>query len=496
MKQKISIALLLTLLLASFAGCGSSELETEPQSDAAVSEAAAEETAAEETAPAVHDDLPDISLDGVTINTLVREEAKDEFAAEMDGDVIDAEVYNRNRAIEERFDCSMTYTIELGSWTYMSTFQEKIRGTVMANDSTFDIVTGQSNIVQPLNVEGVFVNLLDEDYIDLTKPYWVEAYTDGINLNGQVSTVCGDFAISSFSNANVIFFNKAVMDDYTMEYPYEDALNGTWTFDKLLTMSETVTNDLNGDQQLNMDDLRGFCAYNNSIQPFFSSFGLNYTEVDADGVRTLLAPSERAVNGADRMNEFFNSNYFVNASSSDFVLVGANTEPSMAQYFMEGKYLFMGMVLEGIEYLRDMEVDFGILPYPKYDEEQENYYTTILRRYTVAAVPISASKSSNSALILEAMGSAGYNDILPKYYEVALKGKYVRDESSSQVLDLIKSSLYLEFVDMYYADLGFSDFFSSYVMNSPAGTYASSFEANRSAWEAKLTQLYEAYNEG
>ncbi len=496
MKRTACILLLLSLLAANLYSCGST---SQAESDAPVSAGiptTPDKTTAETEEEKITDDLPDVSLDGVTINTLIREEAKDEFDAEMDGDVIDAEVYTRNRTIEERFDCSLTYAIELGSWTYMSTFQEKIRGTVMANDSTFDIVTGQSNIVQPLNVEGVFVNLLDEDYIDLTKPYWVKAYTDGINLNGSVSTVCGDFAISSFSNANVIFFNKAVMDDYTMEYPYEDALNGTWTFDKLLTMSETVTSDLNGDQQLNMDDLRGFCAYNNSIQPFFSSLGLNYTEVDADGVRTLLSPGERAVDSADRMNEFFHSNSFVNASSSDFVLVGANTEPSMAQYFMEGKYLFMGMVLEGIEYLRDMEVDFGILPYPKYDEEQENYYTTILRRYTVAAVPISASKSSNSALILEAMASDGYNNILPKYYEVALKGKYVRDESSSQVLDLIKNSLYLEFVDMYYADLGFSDFFASYVMGSSAGTYASSFEANRKSWEAKLTQLYDAYNEG
>ena len=49
---------------------------------------------------------------------------------------------------------------------------------------------------------------------------------------------------------------------------------------------------------------------------------------------------------------------------------------------------------------------------------------------------------------------------------------------------------------MYYADLGFSDFFASYVMNNSAGTYASSFESNRTVWETKLEKLYEAYNEG
>ena len=48
-------------------------------------------------------------------------------------------------------------------------------------------------------------------------------------------TVCGDCALSSFSNANVIFFNKALMDERSIAYPYEDALEGTWTLDKFLS---------------------------------------------------------------------------------------------------------------------------------------------------------------------------------------------------------------------------------------------------------------------
>ncbi|MBQ3178975.1 MAG: hypothetical protein IJB52_14230 [Clostridia bacterium] len=483
MKRNISVLLLLVLLLS---GCGG----TETAETAAPAEGTGE-TQAAETEPLYLDSLPEMDLGGLTINTLIREEAMDEFSAESSGDVMDTAVYNRNLAIEERFSCKLTYTVELGSWTYAKTFQDTIRGTVMAGDATFDMVTGQSNIVQPLNIEGVFVNLLEEEYLDLEKPYWVESYIDGINLKGEVCTLCGDFALSSFSNANVIFFNKSLMDNYSLEYPYEEALAGKWTLDRFLGMSEDVTTDVNGDQVISLEDVRGFCAYNNSIQPLFSSCGFNYTELQADGTRVLLSPSDALVTVADRMNEFCRTDNFLDANKAFSTGNSVGLEPAMCESFMNGSYLFMGMVLEGIEDLREMEVDFGILPYPKLDEQQSRYYTTILRRYTVAAVPITAADSSNSALILEAMAAEGCQDIIPQYYEIALKGKYIRDESSSQVLDLIKDSLYLEFVDMYYSDLGFSDFFSGYVAGSSSGTYISSVESNRKAWETKLTALYE-----
>ena len=483
MKRSISVLLLLVLLLS---GCGGTET-AETNASAGVS---AENQATETERPYL-DSLPEVDLGGLTINTLIREEAMDEFSAESSGDVMDTAVYERGLNIEERFSCKLTYAVELGSWTYAAAYQDTIRGVVMAGDALYDMVTGQSNIVQPLNIEGVFVNLLDEEYLDLTKPYWVDSYTDGINLKGEVCTLCSDFALSSFSNANVIFFNKSLMDDYSLEYPYDDALAGKWTLDRFLEMSEDITSDLNGDGTITLEDRKGFCAYNNSVQPLFSSVGLTYTELQADGTRILLAPSERMIDAAERVNQFCASDAFLD-SNKQFPGSGSNLEPIMCENFMNGRYLFMGMVLERIEDLREMEVDFGILPFPKYDEAQERYYTTILRRYTVAAVPGTAADSSNSALILEAMAAEGCRSIIPKYYEIALKDKYIRDESSSQVLDLIKDSLYLEFVDMYYSDLGFSDFFSGYVMGSPAGTFASSYEKNRNAWESKITKLYEA----
>lgn len=486
MKRTLAVILLLSLMLSALSSCGETEALAQEET---IPAAADTEEVPEEPETTYLEALPVMDMGGITINTLIREEMADEFFVEDTGDIIDEAVFNRNMRIEERYSCKLDWTIELGSYTYVSQYQDLIRSTVMAGDSTYDLVTGQSNIVQPLNKENVFVNLLDESNIDLTKPYWVDAYTDGVNLTGEVFTVCGDFALSSFSNANVMFFNKGLMDEYSMEYPYEDALAGKWTLDKLLNTAEAVTSDLNGDGVIDINDRKGLCGWGNTMQPFFSASGLNYTEKDADGKRVLLTPTERMISVAEKMTSFCLTDSFFEGTKN---LDTSNLEYSASQHFMEGKIMFMGMVLSGIEFLRDMEVDFGILPYPKYDEAQENYYTTILRRYSVAAIPTTASNSANSAMILEALAADGAQSIIPKYYEIALKNKYVRDDASSQVLDLIKDSLYLEFTDMYYNDLGFSDFFAYHVIAEPEGTFVSKYTANMKAWSAKIEKLYEA----
>jgi len=223
MKRSITILLFLSLFLSAFSGCGG----TEPTETAEDTESVSTETVPEETETTYLEALPELDMGGITINTLIREEMVDEFYVEDTGDIVDEAVFNRNLRIEERYSCTLDWTIELGSHAYIAQYQDLIRSAVMSGDAVYDIVTGQSNIVQPLNIENVFVNLLEEDTIDLTKPYWVDAYTEGINLTGEVFTVCGDFGYSSFSNANVMFFNKKLMDDYSMEYPYEDALAGT-----------------------------------------------------------------------------------------------------------------------------------------------------------------------------------------------------------------------------------------------------------------------------
>lgn len=488
MRNKNWTALLLAFIMPflCMAGCADGAGDGLKDRTPETSQAAAEET--EETG--VRDSIPELNMDGTALRILIRTEMEDEFRTEDTGDVIDEAVYSRNLKIEERFSCALDYVSINGIWSYVEQYRSAIRSSVMSGDS-YDIVTGQSNIVQPLNFEGMFSNMLDAPYIDFSRPYWVDSYTEGMNLSGSVYTVCGDAALSTFNNANMLFFNKKIMNDYGIEFPYGDVLNGAWTLDRMLENGYKVTGDTDGNGIVTEDDLIGFCAYNNSIQPFFSSCGFKYTETDSDGRRVLLYPTDNLINAADKLFDYTHSDAFIDGVKLDPTI--GSTELAMLTKFKANRFLFMGMYLQYTENLRDMDVDFGILPYPKYDEDQDRYYTTILRKYTVCAVPVTAKSLAYSSAVLEALACEGYNEIVPRYYDIALNGKYFRDEDSRDMLDVIRDSLYLEFADLYYSDLdAFSDFFAGYVLGSTRGTYISSFESRRTSVQAKIDKFYDA----
>ena len=492
--MKRTLALALALILASTVfGCGQSAQPqsetTSGSSDETVAEA--ETTEAETTGGReVKDNLPDMDLNGLVFNVLIREEVSREFDTEQTGDLINDAVYQRNQSIGERFNLSINYVNQPGLWGSKDSFQKLITNSVYANESTYDVVTGQSNIILPLASQKVYCDIAESKYLDYSQPYWGKGYIENVKINGHLYTLCGDYALSTLYCSNVLFFNKSVMDDYGLEYPYQLVKDGKWTLDSFLSLCSDISADLDGDGTIGIEDFHGFAAYGNSIVPFTWSCGLSYTKVGDDGKRVFDFPSTKDVEVFDKIYAFYNSESMIDTNK----VYPSDTESYMSTDFMGGKYMMMGMTLEGVELLRDMDVDFGIVPYPKYDETQENYVTSQLSCFTVAAITISASDPELSGLLLEALGCEGYNNIVPAYYEIALKRKYTRDEDSVEMLDIISSTSYFDFTDAFYSDLGtVSDFLITYVQGK-AGL-ASSFESNKKRYEQLLSDLYAAYED-
>ena len=111
--------------------------------------------------------------------------------------------------------------------------------------------------------------------------------------------------------------------------------------------------------------------------------------------------------------------------------------------FESGQALFnVGGLPHTIEQLRSMEDEFGILPLPKADEAQAEYHTTAYGG-VLSALPKTVPEERFEAigLILEAMTRDTYTEIVPLYKEILLKTKYSRDAESSEMLDIIFSTI-------------------------------------------------------
>ena len=73
-----------------------------------------------------------------------------------------------------------------------------------------------------------------------------------------------------------------------------------------------------------------------------------------------------------------------------------------------------------------METDFGIIPYPLYDENQEDYHTQVADCSTMFALPADCRDTSFAGAVLEAIAAESYRSVTPAYFEVALNEKYTR----------------------------------------------------------------------
>ena len=120
--------------------------------------------------------------------------------------------------------------------------------------------------------------------------------------------------------------------------------------------------------------------------------------------------------------------------------------------FQSGLGLFMDQNFSGIQLLRDMDTDFGILPYPKYDEAQESYSARLEAAYKCCTVPVTNNRLDLTGTMLEALYCAAYNDVIPAYYEITLKSKSVRDNDSEEMLDIISSNVRFDYGDTWWCD--------------------------------------------
>jgi hypothetical protein len=132
---------------------------------------------------------------------------------------------------------------------------------------------------------------------------------------------------------------------------------------------------------------------------------------------------------------------------------GENIDPDCKVMFHNNQALFMDCTFFYLKDFRSMESDFGILPFPKYNEQQEKYYSR-MEGCDLFFSPMSATEEflDRASVILEALSSDSAKNLIPVYYDLALKTKFTRDEESSEILDLLFENRVYDLGDTIWGD--------------------------------------------
>jgi hypothetical protein len=421
-----------------------------------------DETTVEETE--IKPDLPDITFDGAEFAILIssNDEAgvvKNDFeAVEMDGDVINDARFARNAYIEEKYKVDIKdYPTTAG---HNAAGLNSIKKSVAAADFAYDAAMMAGYDTCALASIDHLLDLNSMNYIDLSKPWWDQKANADLTIAGKMYYTTGDISTADNDATYAIMFNKQLVEDYKLPDYYSLVKSGAWTIDRFCESVVQVHSDLDGNGEFDTNDLYGALLWDDTVMGVINATGDKCCTVGSDGQIQLTINTERVVN----MIEKYFSVAFDNAVCHTYQRKNWDGIAAV-NMFSNNQALFFLRLLLDVASLRSMEADFGILPYFKYDEAQPEYYNTVGSWHSVfMCVPKVQEDADRTGILLEALAAESMKVLTPAYYDIALKGKYTRDNESSDMLDIILTTRTYD-LGWYYQIGGYNELVMNLLRN-------------------------------
>lgn len=477
--KKLTAFLLITCSILSVSACSEPQAEEEPSFTVA---APAQET---EASRYVSDDLDDTDFEKRTFTALLRDEEehyREYTADEETGDIINDSIYARTRTVEERFNVELeAYRVAEGNLNNVFT------NTVKAGDYAFDIGMQHMIYCAQLAAGEVTVNWYDVPHINFDKSWWTGSVGE-LTVDGVMYVTASDLCLNTFEMTWMLIFNKQLVQDYKNIDPYERVRSGKWTIDSFTASLTDVSNDLNGDGIMDDNDFYGINSYGGlwlaSIGNFMWAAGQKISEFDENGVPYFAMDTEKMYNIVDKVYNILCMNdnaHFDKTNGQDLI-------------FWKNRSLFASCMVRDIEANRDKDTEYGMVPYPKYDESQERYLTLVDGHASMMLVPVFASEDDLDFIgtITEALSAEAYNSVLPAYYETAMQIKFARDENFPEMLELIRQGRTFNFGYVYDTKIN-RDILPNLIINKSTDL-ASKLAATKDAtneYYGKILSLYD-----
>lgn len=488
MKKITTLLLLAAMLSASYlTACGGGDTATSGETGTeAVGTEAPVETEAVDQRQLVSDDLPEKDYSGRTFRMMLRQSYEYEFdVKEADGDTMNDAVYHRNLRIAERYGVAFETTAVSAGWNE-GVFNKAISTSVTAGDNAYELVCGYMCDITPTITQGLYINWYDIPHINLEKPWWSNLMTEAFTINDRIYMITGDLALSFWEMMNGVGFNKAVAAAHDLEDMYTVVDEGRWTMDYLETVSKDISKDLNGDSVWDKTDMYAWASnFSTGIDALKEAFGLSIVVKDENGIPQFSVTTDKTVEVLERVGAFFKNH-------SGFMAEG-NMDADAHNMFIEDRALFLALTMGTVSKLRDMNTDFGLIPYPKWDETQEAYGSTVQDGATVFLVPQTIDDPEFVGIITEAMAAESYKTVVPAYYDVVLKTKSSRDEESARMIDLIRDTVKIDFGYIHSTALNGAGHLFVNQVREGTSNIASAFKSIEKGAQKKLDEIVEFY---
>ncbi len=443
-KKVLSLILALLMILPMAVACAETSTEGENTSAG---------TAATTVAPSVSDEIPEeTELSSKTLpsdlkykNEAViflsrdREFVNDEVAVEdLNGSMVNDAVYRRNEKVQEQLGVIFESITTSDSSNYK--ISNELRNAANNGETYFDIAANSTYSTIMYTGENILLDLTECEYLDLDAVYWSQGFNESASIGDSQYLATGAIALSLFRYMFVTFYNKDLLESAQYENLYDVVDEKRWTLDYQIQLSKDLYSDNDGSGAVSEGDTVGFATSTVLyVDPYWSSCDIPILSKNADNLLEYNLNTEKLSTVVDKLITLYHdSNAWVDDSSGD-----DGKQKALGDLFTSGLVGTTTMRLCSVETQQfiSMEDEYGVIPVPKYDEAQDQYYTYLHDQFTSFGIPSVLANDEEKVqmlgAVLEAMALESYKSVVPSYYETALKGRYLEDSDSWRMLDMI-----------------------------------------------------------
>lgn len=485
----ISLLLLVIMLFGALAACGGGSDKpktTTAEGDTPVTEA--------ETTTEFVPDLPELDLNGEDFTFLIRSRNaksygdKYVYTEDMDGEVVNDAIYERNSKVGEKFNTGIAVIEQDDSASHA-------KKLIQAGDDVFRVLSAQRNGLGSIATEGFLYDWNNVPYVDLEAAWWDPNAKENLSIMNKLYMMPSDISMANFASARFLYFNKEIVENYGLDDPYKLIDANEWVLDRYLGMVKGVSTDLNGDGVMDRNDRFGQLAEhgasNSNAIHFFIGCDIRFYNRDNEG-RLVINPivNEKAETVISKLRAvLYETDYAIDYSKCS---EGADTSgfnhifDYCRSLFAAGHFLFVQNGIGVSEQFKDMEMDYGVAPNPKYDSSQDNYWHATDMYALLFAIPVTSTDLESTGIVMEYMSWLSQKLLLPAYYDITIKSKRVRDDKAGEILDIIKGGMTYDLAKIMGVN------FTAVIWDAyTSGNFASTYAAKEEGLKVSIDKLHE-----
>ena len=486
--QKLTTLLLLIAMLLPLASCGNGgdTPETDRVSAESENSGAATDTDGETETTRLDypDGLPEKDFGGAAY-TVFGDEGMHGlyFWEEMTGDALDDALYTRDRRVEDRFNTKVVFTSAPDAKNVM----DAAKASVQAGTDDYSAVLTHVILMGMAVTNNIFLPISDLPYIDLTQPWWAPSNLTDLTYRGKTVLAMGDYDMSGISQTQCLFYNKNLAETYDLPNIYDTVRAGKWTKDTLNQLCEGTYVDVNGNGARDEEDQYGFAVDSKGdFNGYLWAFGKRLFEQQSDGTYKDVYYDEKLVSIVEWCYDIKNNH--------DYTFTDGEWHTGYRQFLKDKTLIANGYVAKTQWDMRQMESDYAILPLPKWDEAQKDYYTYVEGSHSIAGVLTTVQDKDMVGFVMEALNAESWKTVRPTYYDSCLKYKGARDEDSIEMLDILMDGRRFDF-GYVYGGWGAAFWFQYCINDEHSTDITSYYEKKKTEWNSYMNKVFAAFDE-